>query len=175
MKFRKLITNTVGSVYLFNMPARYGESLDVFFKMLEAANIQQIICLTSNDEISIKSPEYYEAIKNDPEKSSTMLPVTADGKTQVKRVSFPVPDYGVPENVDEFYKLALDTSELVKKGGNILVHCAGGIGRTGMFAGCLLQALGESLDALDQSGSGPEDHAQSMVIQNFHSKTNNEQ
>ena len=168
MKFRKLHTNTLGSAYLFNMPARYGQPLEDFFKMIEASNVQQIICLASNDEISRKSPEYYEVIKNDAEKSTTKLTVTKDGESQVRRVSFPVPDYGIPENVDEFYKLASDTSECLIQGENVLVHCAGGIGRTGMFAGCLLKALGVSLDALDVSGSGPEDHAQEKVIQNCH-------
>jgi len=150
--FRTLHTQTKGTAYLHSMPGRY-EPIDEIFKQIDALKINRIICLAGEAEIAKKSPDYARAI--------------SEGKVPIKRISFPVPDYGTPENIHEFYKLADNTANLLKEGENILVHCAGGIGRTGMFAGCLLKALGLPREFLENSGSGPEGLSQDEIIENF--------
>lgn len=59
-------------------------------------------------------------------------------------IYFPISDFGIPEredlitNLDRTFEKALD-------GKNILVHCNGGLGRTGMFLACFVKrALGLS-------------------------------
>jgi len=152
MKLRTLQTNTQGILYLHSMPGRY-EALEQFWKALNANQIASIVCLASDKEIKKKSPDYATAI--------------AEGRIPVERICFPVPDYGTPEDAEAFYALAREVAERLKAGENLLVHCAGGIGRTGMFAGCVLAALGLPQDALEESGSGPEDEEQEKIIQNF--------
>ncbi len=151
--FRKLGTNTNGNLYLHSMPGRY-EALEQVWKAVEANQIASIICLASEKEIARKSPDYAAAI--------------TEGRIPAKRICFPVPDFGIPGDVEGFYALARETAERLKSDENLLVHCAGGIGRTGMFAGCVLAALGQPQDALEESGSGPEDKEQEKIIRNFY-------
>ena len=153
MKFRTLQTNTQGTLYLHSMPGRRNEELKRVWEAVEANQIAAIVCLVSEKEITKKSPDYAAAI--------------AEDRVPVKRLCFPVPDYGIPEDREGFYALARKVSEQLESGENLLVHCAGGIGRTGMFAGCVLAALGLPQDALEESGSGPEDEEQEKIIRNF--------
>jgi protein-tyrosine phosphatase len=146
---RHLQTNTPGSLYLHSMPGRY-EPMAEFISDLQYLNIARIICLTAADEILCKSPVYLDAIKS--------------GKFATEHIVFPIPDFGVPDDVEAFYSLARDVLELLRNGQNNLVHCAGGIGRTGMFAGCVLNILGQPLEALRDSGSYPETAAQREVV-----------
>ena len=150
--FRKLQTNTNGILYLHSMPGRY-EAITKCLHWMEELGIKQIICLASEKEIATKSPDYTAAI--------------AEDRIPIKQIYFPVPDYGIPEDTEQFYALAMETAEQLTAGKNMFVHCAGGIGRTGMFAGCVLKALGEPQDALEESGSDPEDAEQERIIQNF--------
>ena len=152
MEFRTLQTNTGGTLFLNSMPGRY-ETIDECFEVIERHGISQIVCLASEEEITKKSPDYAAAI--------------TEGRIPAKRICFPVPDYGIPEDIEGFYALARAVSKRLKSDENLLVHCAGGIGRTGMFAGCVLKALGEPQDALEESGSGPEDEEQEKIIRKF--------
>lgn len=152
MKFRTLQTNTHGTLYLHSMPGR-KEPLSECFGAIKQHDSSQIVCLASADEIAKKSPDYAAAI--------------AEDRVPAERICFPVPDYGIPEDREGFYALARAVAGRLRSGENLLVHCAGGIGRTGMFAGCVLKALNEPLDALEESGSGPEDEEQEKIIHHF--------
>jgi protein-tyrosine phosphatase len=146
---RQLQTNTPGSLYLHSMPGRY-EPMTEFISDLQYLNIARIICLTAADEILRKSPVYLDAIHS--------------GELATEHITFPVPDFGVPDDVNAFYNQARSAAEFLHNGKNILVHCAGGVGRTGMFAGCVLRMLGQPLDNLRGSGSYPETGAQREVV-----------
>jgi len=150
--FRKLQTNTQGILYLHSMPGRY-EALEQVWKAMEANQITAIICLASEKETEKKSPDYAIAI------TECQIPA--------ERIYFPVPDFGTPEDIKGFYTLAREVADRLKFGENLLVHCAGGIGRTGMLAGCVLAALDLPLDALKKSGSGSENGEQEKIIRNF--------
>ncbi|MDF7800023.1 protein-tyrosine phosphatase family protein [Pontiellaceae bacterium B1224] len=153
MRLRKLETNTPGTLYLHSMPGRY-EDLSSFIERIEAEGISHIICLNSDEEIKTKSPDYYHAIQR--------------GGIPVKRTTFPIPDFGVAEDQEAFYALVRTTVGMLQKETNILVHCAGGIGRTGTFAGCILNALGLPLILLEESGSYPETDKQFELLQRAH-------
>jgi len=150
MKLRKLETNTPGRLYLHSMPGRY-EPLSAFFKQIEAEEITHIICLNSDEEVLSKSPDYFHAIQR--------------GQLPVKRTVFPIMDFGIADDLHAFYALVRTTAGMLKKGSHVLAHCAGGIGRTGTFAGCVLKILDLPLTILEESGSYPETDTQLKLVE----------
>jgi protein-tyrosine phosphatase len=55
-------------------------------------------------------------------------------------ISFPITDYGVPSSQGDFSILIADLFQQLKEGSNVLLHCRGGVGRSGLVAaGVLLQ------------------------------------
>ncbi|MEJ8561378.1 protein phosphatase [Yoonia sp. GPGPB17] len=57
----------------------------------------------------------------------------------------PVPDFGVPDNLD--WPIVRDQAlEVLGQGGRVLVHCFGGCGRSGMMVLRLMIATGETHD-----------------------------
>ncbi len=53
-------------------------------------------------------------------------------------VSFPIPDMGLPASLTDFATLAHDLYRQVDAGVNSLVHCRGGVGRSGLLAAAVL-------------------------------------
>lgn len=87
----------------------------------------------------------------------------------------PVPDYGIPvikKDVSE-YESTLTDSYQTLKAGNILIHCAGGIGSTGTFAVILLKIVGysfeEALKITNNAGSDSETPEQIEFCRNYKS------
>ncbi|MCK5920335.1 MAG: hypothetical protein KAG66_05305, partial [Methylococcales bacterium] len=87
--FRKLQTNTQGTLYLHSMPGRRNEELKRVWEAAAGNQITAIICLASEEEITKKSPDYAAAI--------------AENRIPIERICFPVPDYGIPEDIAGFY------------------------------------------------------------------------
>ncbi len=152
MKLRKLETNTPGLLYLHSMPGRY-EPIAEFLMAIGSHDITQIVCLASEDEIAQKSPDYAKAITEE--------------QIPVQRVCSPIPDFGTPQDIASFYALVRETADKLRAGTNVLVHCAGGIGRTGTFAGCILKCLGLPLIPLEESGSFPETEDQLQLAEGY--------
>lgn len=57
-------------------------------------------------------------------------------------VSFPIPDMGLPASVYDFAGLARDLYRQVGEGDNTLLHCRGGVGRSGLLAAAVLLHCG---------------------------------
>jgi protein-tyrosine phosphatase len=55
---------------------------------------------------------------------------------------FPIPDGGVPASPAEFAALVERTVRGLRAGKTVVVHCRGGLGRTGLLAAICLRALG---------------------------------
>jgi protein-tyrosine phosphatase len=51
----------------------------------------------------------------------------------------------VPKDRDAFWALARNVANRLQSGESVLIHCAGGVGRTAMLAVSVLLALGEPL------------------------------
>ena len=134
------------------MPGRY-EPISQFIADMTALGIEYMVCLTSDREIRRKSPDYLEAVEN--------------VQIKVKRTVLAITDFGTPEDMDAFHVLVRDTARQLQGGKTVLIHCAGGIGRTGTFAGCVLKQLGQSLVALEDSASYPETDEQLALVCNW--------
>lgn len=59
---------------------------------------------------------------------------------------FPVRDGGVPTDMVAFAGVVRAVVDAARKGDNVVVHCRGGLGRTGTVVACALVALGRSPD-----------------------------
>lgn len=81
---------------------------------------------------------------------------------------FAIPDRGAPGNRDAFWALAGDVAKRLKSGEVVLIHCAGGVGRTATLAICVLLALGEAVNearhVVSRAGSTVETAPQSQLL-----------
>jgi protein-tyrosine phosphatase len=121
----------MGKLYLHSMPGRY-EKLSSSFQEIETLSIDRILSLVSLEETEQKSPIYAEAIK------SNDIPC--------EYVAYPITDSGVPENRQAFVLFVEDAAKSLQNKKRLLIHCSGGIGRTGTMACCILIALELSED-----------------------------
>jgi len=151
-----LPNQVIAKLYLHSMPARH-ETWEAFCKEIQDKAIDTVVCLTSIEEIKKLSPEYAEAIR------AEQLPFD--------KVTTAISDFGIPEDEAAFFTQVKEVAKAIKNGDTVLIHCAAGIGRTGMFAECLLQALGiEDSDATEivkAAGSGPETKIQRELVSRF--------
>jgi protein-tyrosine phosphatase len=113
-----------------------------------------IVCLTPQDEMQAKSERYFEAV--------------VDQKLGIEHIELPIEDQGVPLDVADYEKLVSRVHDLLLEGKSVLVHCAAGIGRTGVFIISVLQNLGhDTADATQiarQAGSWPENNEQRAFL-----------
>ena len=148
-------SDTAGKVYLHSMPGR-RETWEEFVRAATATRISDIVSLTSVSEIVKKSPSYEKALQEN-------FPYTLH--------SFPISDFGVPDDEDKFVLFIASVAKSVRAGRHILLHCGAGIGRTGMVASCLLLALDcsidEAQDTVKSAGSGPENSGQRSFVQSM--------
>jgi len=142
-----------GKLLLHSMPARY-ESWDEFETHIVSNKVNVIVCLAPIAEIERKSPLYANAIKNE------QLPC---GK-----IDYPIQDFSVPADKYEFSEFVRSVANRIQEGETVLIHCAGGIGRTGTVAICVLQELGfengEAFDLIRKAGSESETQEQSNLV-----------
>jgi len=135
------------------MPGRF-ETLEEFLGWCRGVSVDEIVCLVDSEEF-FKSPEYGAAL----EAGTLPFPVK----------QFPIPDYGVPKDVSGLVDLARRVSEKLQAGRKIVLHCAAGHGRTGMFAVMVLMAAGMPLESaladVRAAGSSPETAAQRQLLE----------
>ncbi len=143
-----------GRLYLHSMPGRY-EPLQATRDAVRMRGITQVVCLVSLDEIEGKAPDYARAVQRN------HLPW--------QQVMFPIVDFGVPSDRASFLALVNAIAADLRRGVNILLHCAAGIGRTGTVASSVLVALGLSPDEaarrVEAAGSYAERPEQVELIQ----------
>ncbi len=145
--------NVAGRLFLDAMPGR----LEPFEKAKAAfvrEGVGQVVCLTSLEEVGMYAPDYARAIES-------------DGLAWSQQI-FPIVDGGVPRDVEAFLDLANSVARSLRDGDRVVIHCAAGIGRTGMLAVSVLMALAmteaEAYDAVRNAGSFSESEVQRKLI-----------
>ena len=124
-----------GRLLLHSMPGRF-ETLDNVWEHLERESVAGIVCLNEPHEIRLKSSRYADAL----EAGSVPCPV----------LSFEIREGGVPDDRSAFWALAKAIAKRLQAGEALLIHCAGGMGRTAMLAVSVLLALGEPRDVAEE-------------------------
>ena len=119
-----------GKMLLHSMPGRF-EAIERTWQQVKSEAVGAIVCLVEPFEIRQKSSSYAEALE------IGVIPCSV--------LPFEIREGGVPENRDGFWALAKDVAERLQSGETVLIHCAGGVGRTAMLAVSVLLALGEPI------------------------------
>ena len=136
------------------MPGRF-ETFEDFLGWCRTSAVNEVVCLVSDQEIRVKSPSYAKALQ------ANKLPFSV--------TQFPVPDYGVPNDATGLVDLAKVTAERLRSGGRIVVHCAAGVGRTGLFSTIVLLVTGMPLQSallsVKEARSGPETEEQRALLE----------
>jgi len=144
----------MGRLYLHSMPGRY-EPFERTVEEVQRLRIGRVVRLTPLEELREKSPAYFAAIREG------RLPWVDEGED--------VRDYGVPEHREAFLEKARSVADSLRQGERVLVHCGAGVGRTGMFAICVLMALGLSMGEAErrvrEAGSEPETKGQREFVE----------
>ena len=142
-----------GKLLLHSMPGRY-EAMESVWNQVRNEAVCAIVCLAEKDELQEKSSEYAQALEAGTVPCSVLL--------------FEIPDRGVPEDRDSFWALAGNVAKQLQSGEAVLIHCAGGVGRTATLAICVLLALGEpasdARSVVSRAGSTVETASQRELI-----------
>lgn len=142
-----------GRLFLYRMPGSL-EPLQRAIDEIRRRGISQVICLVPWHELEAKSPAYARLVTN--------------GNAPWRQVMFPIVDFGVPSDRQRFLAFVVQMSQSLRAGDYILVHCAAGIGRTGLLASAVLVALGvpvdEAMQRVSAAGSYPERPEQVALV-----------
>ena len=124
-----------GRLLLHSMPGRF-ETIDKVWHQVKSDAVGAIVCLTEEFEIRQKSAKYAEALET--------------GTVPCSVVPFEIREGGVPANKDAFWALANDVAHRLHCGESVLVHCAGGVGRTALLAVSVLLAMGQPINEAER-------------------------
>jgi GNAT superfamily N-acetyltransferase len=145
-----------GRLYLSSMPGRYRPFAQDLAEA-ERLDVTTVLCLNPRDEIEHKSPHYHQALN--------------DGSHGWRVIEHPVEDFRAPVRGDGFTGLVDEVVAELRHGERVMLHCAGGIGRTGTVSSCILVALGlpvdEALAAVRRAKAWPENQAQLDFVRWF--------
>jgi protein-tyrosine phosphatase len=116
------------------MPGRF-EPIEKVWHQVRTDAVAAIVCLVEEYEIRLKSSDYLEALEA--------------GTVPCAVLPFEIREGGVPADRDGFWALVIAVANRLESGEAVLIHCAGGVGRTAMFAISVLMALGEAMNAAE--------------------------
>ena len=142
-----------GKLLLHSMPGRF-ETIERAWQQIKSEAVGAIVCLADQYEIRLKSSAYAEALEG--------------GTVPCSVLPFEICEGGVPEDRNGFWVLANDVADRLQSGEVVLIHCAGGVGRSATLAICVLLALGEpaseARSMVSRAGSTVETAPQSKLI-----------
>ena len=119
---------------LFVMPKPSAIALDRQIAALAKSGVTQVVSLLQEDEaaaLGLSSEEH------------------ACRKAGLHFVHFPIVDFGLPDEL-AFAALARDIFADVSRGVSVLIHCKGGIGRSGMLSSLVVaQSIGSAERAME--------------------------
>jgi len=127
-----------GRLLLHSMPGRF-EAIERVWQQVTSEAVGVIVCLAEEYEIRLKSSRYAEALEA--------------GTVPCSVLPFDIREGGVPDDRDRFWELANDVANRLQSGEAVLIHCAGGVGRTAMLAISVLLVLGEPMNEAENAVS----------------------
>jgi len=127
-----------GRLLLHSMPGRF-EAIERVWHQVRSEAVRAIVCLAEEYEIRLKSAKYAEALEA--------------GTVPCSVLPFDIREGGVPDDRDRFWELANDVANRLQSGEAVLIHCAGGVGRTAMLAISVLLVLGEPMNEAENAVS----------------------
>jgi protein-tyrosine phosphatase len=152
-----------GKLLLHSMPGRF-EGIERVWHQVRSEAVSAIVCLAESYEIRLKSSAYAEALEI--------------GSVPCSVLPFEIPEGGVPQDRDGFWALANNVAKRLRSAEVVLIHCAGGLGRTAMLAISVLLALGEPIaeaeSAVSRAGSIVETMPQIEMLSWCAAKMSNE-
>jgi protein-tyrosine phosphatase len=125
-----------GKLLLHSMPGRF-EPIEKVWHQVRSDAVAAIVCLAEEYEIRLKSSAYSEALDA--------------GAVPCSVLPFEIREGGVPADRDGFWTLANAIANRLVLGEAVLIHCAGGVGRTAMLAISVLLVLGEQMNAAESA------------------------
>lgn len=149
--------DVTGRLLLSAMPGRFDPLAD-FLRAAEQVGVTRMACLAEPDEVDRKAPDYAAA--------------RAAGTLPFPVINHPVRDYAAPADAAAFEGFIADLADALRGGETVVIHCAAGIGRTGLAAQRVIEALG--LDAataaacVRRAGAQPETAVQRRFLAGDH-------
>ena len=119
-----------GTLGICPLPGRWGDAV-ADFAMIRAWAPDIVVSMTETAEMERFNMADMGAL------------LARDG---VDWAHFPVRDFGVPENESIWAELASELHKVLDANGRVLVHCLGGLGRSGMVLLRLMVERGEQAE-----------------------------
>ena len=129
MKLQPFHIHTINNGTLSAMAMPNARSLESDLQALGNTGIDKILCLLEEAE------SQQLGLQNQPSLTE---------KTGMEFQRFPIPDYGVPDFLD-LQILITQIRRDLEDGKHLLVHCRGGVGRTGLICSCVLVTMGQNV------------------------------
>jgi len=98
-------------------------------RLRDEYGVEALVSLMEHDEYSdLQIPEFFQKAE----------------ERGIDVLHLPIPDYGVPADPEEdkYRPLIEDVAGRLEEGQTVVVHCRGGLGRSGLVAASVLVALG---------------------------------
>jgi len=151
-----------GALWLTGLPDN-DLRLRGYLAEAEARGVTQLVILTEDHEIRDLAPGYARLL------SSGGLPFSV--------MRLPIRDFGTPESLSWLRGAAQSIAAALHQGTRVVMHCRGGIGRTGLMAEAVLIELGvppvEATDMVAAAGSRCETAQQAAFLREAYGDAEN--
>lgn len=145
-----------GQLWLSHMPGRL-EPWPSYVAQAQHIPLHLAVCLTPMYEVQELSPGYHAAITG--------------GRLPFRWMHVEMLNFGLATGEHAFRNSVDEIVASLRRGENVMIHCAAGIGRTGTTAACVLKRLGlsreQALDTIRAAGANPQSAEQSGWIDRF--------
>ncbi len=143
---------------LFASPRPDGANLTGSLEQITSANVRKVVCLLESEELQTLG----------------LASLQAQCLTHhIEFIHFPITDFGVPA-LESLCDIINEVQQTLLSGRNTLIHCRGGIGRTGTLCSCIMIANGSTPEqairhvSLQRGCEVPETRAQRELIKQFY-------